>query len=407
MADNKTNDQELEGFENPDDVYAGAEDDGAAMGDDIDDAEFQDMADALNEDVFEEDTPPAAKPKKGVSWFNIVIAVIAIAGAGGLIVMKLAPQLLGGAATDVSAPVVAETTVQSPESAAQEALAPIPAPAQGGMLDNPDAFAQLTQDAVPAPALAAAEPIPDPFAAMDNNSAAAPEVPMPAPITAEPVAPTQIEVAEEAAPALETMPAPVMAEPVSTAIPAANNVQVNELTGRVDTLSSRMDSIESKLDAALAAAANNTRAASAPADDSRFDAIQNTLARLESRLDDLSSSARAKVREVVSGDEDRPAPVKKAKKSIPAKAKSNAGQWDDAYKPSGATPAVASAPSISSSSAWTLRGAQPGQAIIGGQNGDIRQVGLGDTVPGIGQVTGIAPINGRWVVQGTQGRISQ
>jgi len=61
---------------------------------------------------------------------------------------------------------------------------------------------------------------------------------------------------------------------------------------------------------------------------------------------------------------------------------------------------------------WVLQSAQPGQATIapkqkGGQIGDLRRIEVGDTVDGIGKVQSIAPKNGRWVVQGTKGHISQ
>src|SRR6185369_538406 len=94
MADtNKDQDAEFEGFENLDTSY----DDTDALNDDATlDADFQDVDDAALEDVFEEEQPAPVKAKKKINWFNIVVALIAVVGAGGLILVKLAPQLLTG-----------------------------------------------------------------------------------------------------------------------------------------------------------------------------------------------------------------------------------------------------------------------------------------------------------------------
>ncbi|HEY8964362.1 MAG TPA: hypothetical protein VIN59_07880 [Alphaproteobacteria bacterium] len=414
-AENKSQDEEFAGFENLDETYDPADD---ALNDDIDDAEFQDVNDPALDDVFEEDPQEAAaKPKKKVNWFNIIVALVAVLGAGGLIVSKLAPQLLGGGSepTEMQAPVLADAGTQAtPEAAAQAALAPTPdAAAQPGMLDNPDAFAQLAQSAVPTPQADPKNAIPDPFAALNKAAPEAPataDVPMPAPITAAAPAPVA-----EAAPSVPATPVvPVEAAPsipaTTTPMAVASDTAANSaLQGEVDQLSSRMDTIESKLDAALA---TKTQTVAAPADDARFEAIQNVLARLESRLDDLSKAPARVVERVrdVSVIDDTPAPVKK---SVPKKAKAkkstSGDSYDEAYKPNQATatPIGATGTATGNSNGWVLRGAQPGQAILGQVGGDIRQVSIGDTVPGIGQVTGIAPINGRWVVQGTQGRVSQ
>lgn len=425
MVDQKS-EQEFEGFENVDDAYADPATDGVLLDDSIDDADFQDMDDAALDDVFEEDPQAAqAEPKKKVKWFNIILAIVAIVGAGGLGVSMFAPQLLSGGSAPTQIPADVAVDANSPanaEAAAQAALAPVPgAPAQGGMLDNPDAFANLADSAVPAPApVQPANPIPDPFAALNKaqapaadvaaDVAALPDVPMPAPIAPEEAAdvmPMSTETAPvvPAAPvesvSAEATPMPAAAAPLDV---AANAAVVNSLQGQVDTLSNRMNSIESKLDAALAAN-SGTQSVAAPADDARFEAIQNVLARLESRLNDMSNTRSQRAEPVaIVDDGERPAPVR-AKKAAP-KAKKAMTVHDEPYKPARDT-VVPAAAATANASGWSLRGAKPGQAIIGQAGGDVRQVSIGDSVPGIGQVTGIAPINGRWVVQGTQGRISQ
>ena len=57
---------------------------------------------------------------------------------------------------------------------------------------------------------------------------------------------------------------------------------------------------------------------------------------------------------------------------------------------------------------WVLKAAQPGQATISTKNSsDIRQIEVGSTVSGLGKITSIGLENGKWVVQGTSGRVSQ
>ena len=57
---------------------------------------------------------------------------------------------------------------------------------------------------------------------------------------------------------------------------------------------------------------------------------------------------------------------------------------------------------------WVLRSAGPGEATISPQDsGDMRRVEVGDNVAGLGRVQSIAIENGRWVVRGPKGFISQ
>lgn len=57
---------------------------------------------------------------------------------------------------------------------------------------------------------------------------------------------------------------------------------------------------------------------------------------------------------------------------------------------------------------WTLRSAQSGKAAIASvKTGDIRTIEIGDNVPGLGRIKSIAKKSGKWLVQGTQGSVSQ
>lgn len=57
---------------------------------------------------------------------------------------------------------------------------------------------------------------------------------------------------------------------------------------------------------------------------------------------------------------------------------------------------------------WTLKSAKPGMAVLyDKRTGDVKTVGVGDRVAGIGTVKSVSQINGRWVVQGSSGQVRQ
>ncbi|TVQ82644.1 MAG: hypothetical protein EA357_09390 [Micavibrio sp.] len=59
---------------------------------------------------------------------------------------------------------------------------------------------------------------------------------------------------------------------------------------------------------------------------------------------------------------------------------------------------------------WRLDAASPGAALLSEKNtSERREVSVGDTIPGLGRITSIAPDDesGRWVVRGTQGSVYQ
>lgn len=57
---------------------------------------------------------------------------------------------------------------------------------------------------------------------------------------------------------------------------------------------------------------------------------------------------------------------------------------------------------------WKLRSAQPGRAVIyEARRDEMKTVEIGDTVSGIGKILSISNASGKWVVQGTTGRVVQ
>ena len=57
---------------------------------------------------------------------------------------------------------------------------------------------------------------------------------------------------------------------------------------------------------------------------------------------------------------------------------------------------------------WVLKAAQPDRATISSKNSnDIRQIEVGSVVSGLGKITSIGLEDGKWVVRGTRGHVSQ
>lgn len=57
---------------------------------------------------------------------------------------------------------------------------------------------------------------------------------------------------------------------------------------------------------------------------------------------------------------------------------------------------------------WTLRSAQPGAAVLyDPSTGNMKSVEIGDRIEGIGKIKSIATENGKWVVRGSSGKVSQ
>ncbi len=428
-------DDELEGFDTFEDEAP--IDDPMAGEEPIDDADFQDISDDVDADVFGEGAPAPA-PKKKTSWFNIGIAVVAVVVAGGLIFMKLGPSLMGGGdEAPMSAPAADNGTGGAPavgqpapgqvkaQAAAQAALAPdgkskAAAAKSPGLLDQPDQYANLGNGSIqptPAPVAVPAVAGSDPFAGVPNKPTDIPtagvpagQVPMPAPISGSPM-PTTAGPAGSGMPAptlvgdtgnANTNKTPVVIPPAATATPiavaAATGGDNSALETKVNNLENRLNDMDSKLTAIQQAPA---------ADDSRLNTIQTTLERLESRLNDMASSGRHVTREasapVVSVPNNDGGPVEVAAKHVVRKAakvkKAVTNQWNSTYNRH-------PTPVSTGSGGWQLRGATPGRATLA-RGSDIREVGVGESLPGLGQITGVAMINGQWVVQGTQGRLAQ
>lgn len=170
----------------------------------------------------------------------------------------------------------------------------------------------------------------------------------------------------------------------------APSADVTALQTELSGLGSRLDRLEKTLESLASAPSGDT------AKNGEVEALRETVRKLESKISSLSSvEKKVEAAPKAAAREGEPAekPIRKLRKSAAPK---------DRTTSRSAPPAAESAPSLE------VRSAQPGQAWVArpGDN-DLQSVSVGDTLPGIGRVTSISPVGGRWVVEGTKGRLSQ
>jgi hypothetical protein len=159
----------------------------------------------------------------------------------------------------------------------------------------------------------------------------------------------------------------------------STTVDLSEVNDRIDAVMNRLDSLAQKIDSMESAAvgASLQPVQSNSADNSKIEQLERTIKTLESKITNMAAQ------------ETKPAPKKVATRTARAPT------------PQRTTPAR-------QTKEWDLRGASTGEAFVaerGTQN--LRTVTVGDTLSGIGRITSIAVENGRWVVRGTSGRITQ
>jgi len=351
-----------------------------------------------------DDQPQAQTGKKSGNFNKIVIGLAVLAGVGVLFF-----QLSQGPS---STPAPAPAPVPAPVVAVTPAPAPA-APPASGFLTSPENMAALEQDIaktysdtevaefdetgtkVESAEHAVAPPMPtamtqDETSGMDDLAPAQPAVPAAPPAAEQAIRmPNAAEVLlKQPSEALPEQQAVVPASPApAAATPAAAPT------------SETSSEIISKIDLVLA----------------RLDQLEGDVKMLKAREAGVSAAAIADLKESLAALEKKVSVAAKA----PAKASAPAPEEDSRPpKPQilGASPAPAAvpkavAPQVAPKTAavrWVLKGAQPGRAMVSrpGES-EMRNVAVGDTLPGIGRITGISYQDGRWLVQGTEGRITQ
>ncbi len=381
---------------------------------DFDDTSFDESDDFSDDDEWDEsgeseENAPAAK-KKSISNV-IVIAGCAVVGVIVLLFLMGGgdnpPAPNPGQMQQAARPQTAlpQKTAQEPTRQEQQAAPPAPA-MESGFLNSPDALAALqaqnkTKDTTEYVEFEEEETFPPMPAQMTQDEAFSKE-----PLTPMPPPAAPVETATAEAPAAVQPPqTPVMNKPAQkaptapvTVQPATiNNTAMDDLQNKLSTLIDRLDSMENRID--TLARQKNAPGNSTSSED--LTAIRSFMKTLETRFDNLDKAQKeqaAKLAKVAAAKPVREETPKAEKVTTPRVTAKPEAQ----IKASAPTPAV-SPVTVS----WTLRSVQPGEAYVAQKgSSDMVRVKVGDTLPGIGEITDIGNASGTWVVQGTQGKIT-
>jgi intracellular multiplication protein IcmG len=217
------------------------------------------------------------------------------------------------------------------------------------------------------------------------------------------------------APSAATAPSSLAPTPLPSATPSAmvsNTPATNaaipqsaapaeSVNQRLNTLASRLDDMQKSLDQATQQIGQVTNMLSASVEGPSAKETQDRLDKIEHQLADFhhsTSTPRMTAPEAAAPDT---APVVKARtthhtaSTVKVARKAPVAERTRTPQESEVT------------TSWVLRAATPGQAWIAVSStaNDLKEVQVGDTLPGIGKVTAITQYNGAWVVQGTKGEI--
>lgn len=168
---------------------------------------------------------------------------------------------------------------------------------------------------------------------------------------------------------------------------AVSNAGLNQ---KLDLLFARLDRVERKLDGL-----ENTNSGSV--DSQELKAVKRSLRSLENKIARLPAQT------------DRAASQKTSASKAPARSpvkSSTRVTSSDIQKTNQASVAQSVEKQINQN--WVLRAAQPGSAMVSDKKRqNVRDVKVGDRLAGIGQIVNIGIVDGKWVVEGTEGRITQ
>ena len=413
----------------------------------------------IDEQGWQDDEPKSSKRKSrssrgrssGLSFNTMVIIGAVVVGGGVLVfnVMNQSAKQAENAGAGFQSSLSVANVIEGNTDAAQEqpqtevdpnAVVPDPAQAEGadaGMMNggmeglpeetgvqNPPQPSPI----MPADTADVVTPLPEQASDVEIDTTAAPQdmaAVQPVPADAQPNAAedllkqamqqdaAQVPTGPEDAPVIEEQPPVAMAqEPVVADAPvmevstpvATDNAQISQLERKLDDVLSRMDKIESDL-AAVKSSKNSS---------TDVEKLEKSVKSLKEEMKNLKAAPAV---------EEKTADVATAAKQVQAKPATKAKvapktSSETAYNIPGAqpvrpvAPAAAPAPAAPtpavSAGNWELRAAQPGRAWVSKPGDrDMQSVEIGQTLPGIGKVTGIVYENGRWSVLGTTGQIKQ
>lgn len=313
--------------------------------------------------------------------------------------------------TEAAAALGADGTPEAPPSDPFNVMGtPEQAPAIAGQPDaalteamnpsevQPVAPATLPQDGLVTGVMNAADNAPLQNAPVANAPAPSPDtqvgdtVPLPAPVPADTTTNSVMQAAPATPPMIETPVEAPLAPPTQT----TENANTSADTTALAAIMTRLDAIEKRLDSAPS-----------PAITQELQVLKQTV----SELKDNTSSPSASSSDEEATPAPKKAPAKKKttrKKSTTTAKKASTSEWDKPYNGGAALQgqSLGSVPSGVSSS-YTLRAAQPDMAWVSSNDGELKQVRVGDSLPGLGTVTGISQSNGQWSVSTSGGRVSQ
>ena len=204
------------------------------------------------------------------------------------------------------------------------------------------------------------------------------------------IATTETPATEGVKPATETGDAEAVKAAAAAATANAEEVKALEskLDSKIDELLKRMEKIENDL-----GEVRETKGGDSKEIEDSLQSLKEEVAELKNRPATAAPEKKAK-------KEAKPEPVEEASEEATPTA-APAPKKAVTPKPAPAAPAV-------TAGGWELRAAQPGRAWVSPQGSrDMQSVVVGDTLKGIGKVTGIVYQNGQWTVQGTTGAIHQ
>lgn len=270
-------------------------------------------------------------------------------------------------------------------------------------------------------------------AAIANRENKADEAPVP--VIEETAVPTPIE---EPAPVIAEQPAP---EPTTAAASeedkakiaqaqdraSAAETQVSNLQKQIADLQAKLGTVEGELEAARSSKSDTSndlektvsalkadlKAANDKAESERLARTQAEAeaAKAKKEADVAKKDASAKIASAEKEREAAESAAAAARKAASARAEQTPAPVKKApAKTASTSSAPKKAPSAepAKSARWELRAAQPGRAWVSKPGArDMQSVTVGETLPGIGRVTAISYVNGRWTVQGTQGAVAQ
>lgn len=357
-----------------------------------------------------------AGKKKSSGGFLIVIVLVLAAAGGGF-------YLFGNSSSPAPVnqePQAAADAGTVPVEVTDQSAPPMPAPMDSGAPTTPDAGAE----SAPPPQLAATTeltPLPG------TQDIAANTTPASAPESTEPVAKALPDVdaaapatpveqsAESSTPVAEPVAAqpaaePVVTEPVAEPVQAETGSRMNVVPGETPAIQPMAEQIQQKSEP-VAAPPSDSEAlkrleseksdleAKLSADDAQIETLRTTVEDLQSKLDDMVRQQAAE-KSAKTEQPSVPETQNQTRNETPAPAPVLKGEPDSAPPAAGKPPAPAPA--------WVLRSVRNGHAVVSAKgSNEFRDISVGETLPGVGTVQSIGKVDGSWVVQGTQGRITR